>query len=369
MKEKEFQSSVAQVVESDAVAAWDQFMVATELHNFFPIAYAKQLRTEQKKTIFSNRKSFKKIIVICDSRNMDCHSNVIEDYVITSMPLADIENPDRTVETWTELLDGSLVLFTSNNGNKIGPGRLLKIVQSFPNTIFAVHDYDNHHWFKNSLAMAAISDVYVPAHIDNLSIFARVNQNIVTGIPIGTLQWSKNFLRKNTRFLTETEREIGPLGKYYFVGKARYRNSVIRSFNEKHPEVSLLTEDYHERDPIERWKEWTKYKLHVIVPVFNDVPIRFFDALLAGGIPLVPHSLRPHLEMLGVPGKYYLCYSPRDIIDSSGFMQAANELFVAGGLIEIWDRHCFALNNFHIDATILKLIKACERIVGMRECR
>jgi hypothetical protein len=160
--------------------------------------------------------------------------------------------------------------------------------------------------------------------------------------------------------LFSIERARGPLGVHSYYEKFRYRNSVVQTFHKKYEKVSILGNDFHSRSPLERWREWVGHKLHLISPVFNDLPIRFFDALLTGGIPLVPQGIKPYLSFLDIPEEFFVCYSPGDIISPEQVVEEAEKRFDSQGATGIMRRHLFSLQHFHVDAVIEKIIAHCE---------
>lgn len=53
----------------------------------------------------------------------------------------------------------------------------------------------------------------------------------------------------------------------------------------------------------DRWRDWAEYKVGLILPYHFDLPIRFFDSLLTGQVPIVPtwcrdfdHVIPPHVQ-------------------------------------------------------------------------
>ena len=265
-----------------------------------------------------------------------------------------------------EMLKNCLVITTSNIFAEIGMARLGLLYQNLPKTIFAVHDYDNHHWVNNNIQAAIFSDVYIPSHQSDNLISSRLNPNIVGGIPCGTNQWSMEFLRNNAANITSCQRSSDPLGKYYFYEKFIHRNKAISTLAQSYPSISLLNNDFHSLTQNQKWTEWCSHKLHWIIPVLNDLPIRFFDALITGGMPLIPSGLVPFVKALNIPEHFYISYRPLDIIDSKEFVRKANVLFDFHGVEGIKARHEYALKNFHVDIIIERIIGSTRNIYGMK---
>ena len=100
--------------------------------------------------------------------------------------------------------------------------------------------------------------------------------------------------------------------------------------------------------------------------MFNDLPLRFFDSLVTGGIPLIPMTLKPYVDFLKIPPEYYLCYGPKDIIDVENFITVGLKVFKKLGKEGQIARFNFALQHFHADAIIAKLFTSC---FSQFECR
>ena len=263
-------------------------------------------------------------------------------------------------------LDRALITMTSNIFAEIGIQKLSSLYEKLPQSIFVVHDYDNHHWFENNLQAAIFSDIYIPSHQDEFLIASRVNPNIVGGIPCGSNQWGKSFILERANSLCITPRSNNPLGKYYFYEKFIHRNKAISTLSQVYPTINIVTTDFHSLTEEEKWQEWSGHKLHWIIPVLNDLPIRFFDALITGGIPLIPGGLRPYIQALGIPENFYIEYGPIDLIEPKEFIDKAFEEFDRLGSDGIKKRHQFGMENFHIDVILEKIIMASFKMYGVK---
>jgi hypothetical protein len=263
-------------------------------------------------------------------------------------------------------LEDCLVLMTSNVFAEIGIEKLGLLYSRLPRTIFAVHDYDNHHWFNNNIQAAIFSDVYIPSHQGDNLIASKINPNIFGGIPCGTNQWSKEFIQAHSESLLKPSRSSEPLGKYYLYQKFSHRNKAIATLNQAYPTVGIVDKDFHTLSEDQKWQEWVDHKLHWIIPVLNDLPIRFFDSLVTGGLPLVPSGLSPYIEALGIPKKFYITYGPLDLIEHKHFTDLANFQFDQLGPAGIIERHKYALENFHVDVIVEKIISKIHELYDIR---
>jgi hypothetical protein len=345
----------------EVTLAVKNYIAATEGENFFPTAYHKDI-VKQKKQNFFRQNGLEKLVVIINETNFGNVSDRVNDRDVIKITDQELIALSSRVDQLKTDLHGALVVLTNNNVAKIGIQTFQLLVDSCAHTIFAVHDFDNHHWVEMSVAIVESSDVYFPAHLDNYAIASRISPNVIAGIPCGSIQWKREFIEFHSPDLLNTKRSPGPLGKHYFYDDFKYRNQVLHTIGQQFPSVGLLTNDYHGMRPSERWQEWVSSKLHLVVPVFNDLPIRFFDSLITGGIPLVPIGLKSYLNYLGIPECHFLTYSARDIVSSNEFIQSALGRFDRLGNEGIMSRHLYAMSHFHVDVSIRKMLEVCEDI-------
>jgi hypothetical protein len=307
-----------------------------------------------------------KINVIANNTNLGSISSSISGQKINFLSTDAVKSTDSDSELISSL-ENSLVISTSNLFAEIGAVRLGMLYERLPNTIFVIQDYDNHHWISNNLQVAIFSDVYVPAHQSDSLMASKVNPNILGGIPCGSNQWSFDFIQSIGKQSLLIQRSNMPLGKYFFYDKFLHRNKVINTLSPTYPKIAFVKQDFHALSPDTKWQEWRNHKLHWIIPVLNDLPIRFFDALITGGIPLIPSGLRPFVESLQVPKEYYATYGPLDILNPQALIEKQNKRFDLLGDSGILDRHEFALSHFHVDVILDKLISRTKELYRASE--
>jgi hypothetical protein len=354
-------SQLIRLRQSPILSQMRSLVTSTEGEDLFPFAFQKDVITRAKREIFDKQR-FAEIFIITNPTNYGNASQFIGQRDVNLMAEDILANPEVGLDFFQDRFEGSLVILTNNNVARIRPERYAAIFDACPRTVFAVHDFDNHHWFDMSIQSAVISDVYIPAHLENFAISGRINSNILEGIPCGTIQWSKSFIAEHATSLLTINREIGPIGIHSYYESFRYRNQVLKTINRQFPKVGLLSGDFHNRTPLDRWNEWVSHELHWISPVYNDLPIRFFDALISGGMPMVPTSLAPYLRFIGIPSDFYITYSPSDLLNSSKLVQDASERFNGLGSAGIIERHAFAFKHFHVDSIINKIVSGCRNI-------
>lgn len=326
-----------------------------EAENFFPIAYYKDQERIRKREFFSAH-GFSRIIVITNPSNYGNVSEVIKGEVIETIADGDLLTLSSNMLECRKRLEGAIVIMTNNNVAKINATSLATLIEATPNTIYVIHDFDNHHWHDHSIKCALLADVYAPAHLSDLALVSRINPVVVACIPGGTIQWGKTFLFKHFPEMLKNKRLSIPLGMHSYYEKFRFRNSVLATVNKHFESVGWLKKDFHGRSDLERWAEWINYPIHWIAPVNNDLPLRFFDSLISGGIPLVPSGLKPYLNILGIPENFYICYTPFDLIQVKDFVASAVYRFEKLGEVGRMERHVLSLESFHVDEIIYKLI-------------
>jgi hypothetical protein len=243
---------------------------------------------------------------------------------------------------------GALVLI-NNNDLAVGesaPGYVRVFGQS-PDTIFLGWDYDNHHWMESSLALAAHTDLYFPAHNENMYLLSKINALTAGPIPCATVQWTPGFLADNLGEMLRRPRSDEPLGMHFFYQQFGFRNQTVVTLNQKYKQIGFAERSFQAKSPADRLAEWMDHKAHWIIPVLNDVPIRIFDALSSGGIPIVPESLRFLAPVSSLPRDSVVFYGPDDIFNPQAVVARALKLFDEGGQAGIAARHRHALMHHH----------------------
>jgi hypothetical protein len=256
-----------------------------------------------------------------------------------------------------DLLDGAVVVVNNNDvAHGRGESHFAEFVSHCTRTIFVGWDWDNHHWLDLSTELAALSDLYCPAHHENLYLLSRYNWSTAGPLYCGTIQWSRSFLAEQLPHLLGAERSPQPLGMHVPYGAFVFRNRVVATVGATFPSVGFSDPTtFHARTPRDRLLEWAAHKTHWITPVLNDVPIRLFDALITGGVPIVPDSLRHLPPVAGLPRDAVVFYAPDDVIAPAAVVERAVSLFDRGGAEGIVRRHRLAMEHHHADARLRTL--------------
>lgn len=195
----------------------------------------------------------------------------------------------------------------------------------------------------------------MPTHFDFFSQLATVTPAISTPVWAGVFQWTRDFLKANTRGIFNTERSEDPLGRHLTYVEFQRRNEILARLNSVYKDVGPIEATYHTISPQDRLQIWSAHMAHWIVPVSFDMPIRIFDALITGGIPIVPVALKHHPSLDGLRD-HMMFYGPADIDNPEPVTGAANALFRNGGLDGIRTRFELAYQTCHVDSRLRDII-------------
>lgn len=256
-----------------------------------------------------------------------------------------------------EQLEGAVVVLNNNDvGRSGGVPNYGDFFNRCERTIFAVWDWDNHHWLDNSTFAAAHADIYVPAHHENLYLLTRYNWCTAGPVYCATIQWPRAFIAEQVAHIATAPRSNDPLGMHVGYPAFNFRNRVVSTLSQKYPSINFSTHSFHNRTLQDRFNEWVAHKAHWIMPVLNDVPIRIFDALISGGIPIVPESMRLLPPVNQISREHILFFTPEDIVAPERIVQQAIRMFDEGGVDGMIERHRYALDHHHASGRIDQIL-------------
>lgn len=261
----------------------------------------------------------------------------------------------NTVEGFEE---NSIVVLSNNNvmvDNSLN--KIFDMQARNPSCAYVIWDFDNHHWFALSSMLAAIADLYVPTHSDQLEPLSRYNNIMAGPVGSGTIQWTKEYLTEHLDLIQKLDRSDDPLGTHIEYPQFPLRQKNLTILHQTLPSVKLVDGSYHSRDMLDRFTEWCSHKSHWIVPVLNDAPIRIFDALITGGVPIIPRSLKYHKDIVNL-WEHVLFYDYEDIQNPLEITAKANAKFDEGGIGGVLARHQLIMNNYHVDNRVEAILKA-----------
>lgn len=262
-------------------------------------------------------------------------------------------------------LDGAIVLSNSNDA------LLNDSLETYMNfylqadkSIIAVWDFDNHHRSSTSTILAAYSDMYFPTHPDYFSLYSRYNRTIAGPISPGVIQWTQDYLREQIDLIANTLRFDEPLGMHYCYEPFKFRNQAVYTLSEKYPSIGFAPLEFAQLTALDRLQQWCAYKAHWLVPVLNDIPIRLFDALATGGVPIVPNTLKYHPEIDALQD-HLVYYEATDLLEPGAVVAAANKKFDEGGIDMLMERHRLGVDEHHASVRVAKIIDIVMREFGI----
>lgn len=254
---------------------------------------------------------------------------------------------------------GQIYILNSNDINKIGRKRYAELYMSSPDAFITVWDFDNHHALTTSFLLATFSDLYIPCHAQNLSLIAQFTDALAAPVPAGVNQWSRSFLRDHQGLIINEDRNPSPLGRHIVYPHFRARNWTLAKLSGQFADVGAVNTTYHDKTERDRLEEWCAHMSHWILPTFNDIPIRVFDALVTGGVPIVPRTLRQMPELSNIRDSMFF-FDADDLETPSRITEAANDFFQQQGREGIEARHHQAMQTEHVDARVQAILKSIE---------
>src|SRR5581483_5939078 len=106
-----------------------------------------------------------------------------------------------------------------------------------------------HHWLDVSSFLAAHSDLYAPAHHENLYLLTRYNWATTGPVYCGAVQWSGQFFVEHLQQMLAAERSAEPLGKHSGYEPFKFRNRVVTTLGQHYPSIGFATRNFHVRTP------------------------------------------------------------------------------------------------------------------------
>lgn len=258
------------------------------------------------------------------------------------------------------LSPGSTLFVTNNDIGKNLPA-YMEFYSRNPEVLFVVWDWDSQHWIQMSAMLAMNCDFYISASSENTFLLSHFNPCVIGPVFAGVHQWSRRFIAENFSSLLQA-RKNEPLGPHAFYGSYQRRNRAIATVTKVYPSVGFSGNEYRNKTDLENFQEWVGHKTHWIAPVLGGVPIRVYNALAVGGIPLVPSFYRnmPEVALLGdIP----FFYEVSDLIDPVAINAQAVARFDQEGESGLIRRVAEALDRHHIDSRCDQILAAVEAAV------
>lgn len=330
---------------------------------FFHLSAAKSARIAQLKKYFTNH-AVDKIYLSANLAGFDCHIDGIQ-VEILAQDFFQNNDPQEWIFKKAQLASCIVIINNNDAGSPEARAVYAKLFEECPHTCFIAWDWDNHHWLELSTFLAAHSDMYAPAHHENLYLLSRYNWLTAGPVYCSSVQWSRQFLKDSLPHMLAVQRSSEPLGMHIPYAQFSFRIQVISALNKHYETIGFSSRSFHVRTPADRLNEWCAHKTHWISPVLNDVPIRIFDALITGGIPIVPASLQLISGVNRIPKNHIVFYHPADIMDPMVLVEKANLLFDQSGAGGIQFRHQTALDLYHGDASVKQMITYAAEVLNI----
>ncbi len=330
---------------------------------FFYLAAAKRARLDELRKHFAEA-GVRKVYLSANLAGFECVIDGVEAEILEKDFFQEVDEIRRADKK--NQLQNCVVIV--NNNDASAPDARIAYADFFAecaSTCFVVWDWDNHHWLDLSTFLATHSDIYAPAHHENLYLLSRYNWLTAGPVYCSSVQWSRQFLTENLDLILRAERVNMPLGMHIPYTQFNFRIQVISTLNQRYSSIGFSSRTFHVRTAEDRLQEWSKHKTHWIAPVLNDVPIRIFDALVTGGIPIVPDSLRFLPPVNAIPREYIAFYAATDIVNPEALVEYANRLFDEGGRDGAVARHRYALDYHHGDASVRQMLSYVAEAVNV----
>ncbi len=249
------------------------------------------------------------------------------------------------------------------NNNDIARADVRKYAKMFakqPRACVCIWDFDNHHQIDSSLNFAVLSDYYVPCHPHNNATYQQVCTAMGSPVSAGVVQWSRAELIAHRDRLIDVARDPAPLGRHILYPQFPERNAILEKLNTSFQHVGPSARTYHNRTELDRLEEWTAHMSHWIVPTREDLPIRVFDALITGGLPILPAALK-ELPALAPLQEHLFYYEPADVDAPHAIAEAAADQFLSQGQAGVIARHELAMATSHVDVRVQDILAQLYR--------
>jgi hypothetical protein len=225
--------------------------------------------------------------------------------------------------------------------------------------------WDNHHAKGRNREVAALVDVGIAAHHCH-SGYLREQTLLLPPVMLCSTQWTRDeaaALWASRPPCADRSRELsGGFGRYGGSARTAWLERLIAEG--RYPALHFIdderTASYFRMTGAERFREWTRHAVSLCVPYRDDLSNRFFDAWLAGQMPVVT----PDIADLALPwaqphrDRDFVCAASYDEADIRAAHLAALRLFDAGGIAGQEARHRLALEHHLFEQRI-------DRIAGL----
>ena len=282
---------------------------------------------------------------------------------------------DVNLKAKTEYLNQSIVLVSNSVPQSSTQEQAVITLKNYqyiydncPDTLFLGWDWDNHHHLHVSSIFASTSDIYFPTHLANDYELSRFCSKKFL-VPSSSHQWGRLFLTENIDCILRKDRLSEVFGRFVRYGLFGHRNKAINrlSTNLKYVELVDDLSSYKMMTQREKLNEWTSYKCHWVVPTLNDMSTRIFDALITGGVIIIPEIFKSDPVISRMDKRDCFFYAENDIFDPIGIVSHALSSFDKCGLDGVLRRHRYALDNHNLDSRVKEILTIAKDVLTTKD--
>ena len=253
-----------------------------------------------------------------------------------------------------DFVDQFDIFITNNNFLFSLLGKFQEIFGALENCLSVVWLFDNHHQFDFSARCTECFDFAFPAHSNQVSYLAGRRSIVMSALPCACIQFSRSLATKVFEERIREPRSDEPWGLHTsYPGRLSWRQGFLARAGEQMSAPLLRAipqseQTWWSKTLEERFAEIMQKKVSVALPVHNDVPLRVFDALLAGTIPVVPVGLPDLRGIFSGNDRYRLPvleYQTGNVTSLKRTVAAAIEIFDEDGYEGMRARHEAALKR------------------------
>jgi hypothetical protein len=206
--------------------------------------------------------------------------------------------------------------------------------------------------------LAMHCEFYISSASENAYLFSNFNPYVLGPVLGGVNQWSRKFILENIDVML-APRSNEPMGEHAYYPDFPKRNRAIQTVTAKCPGVGFSDHSYTRMSDLENLQKWASAKVHWIMPVLCGVPIRVHNAIMTGGIPVLPAFYKNIPEIVAL-GDVPLYYDTIDMVEPARINQLAIEKFDRGGESGILSRVTDSMARNHVDVRVEEIFVLVE---------
>jgi hypothetical protein len=239
-----------------------------------------------------------------------------------------------TIETLGNIDQHTIFLLTSHLPQKSGINSLVNFINLGLTTPAAIviWDWDNHHHLFISTTLSLVSDLYFYSHNANeyeITKFCDYSFHVRAA----SCQWEQEFLEENIALVVRKDRSNETLGRFVHYGLFESRNRLVERLSQKLSNIRFVDGGlYFQMSALERLELWTGHKTHFIIPTLDDVSTRIFDALVSGGVVILPQRYAAKRFFESLNENDFELYDEYDLLEPERLAGRANTKFNREGV-------------------------------------